>query len=90
MNRIRSVILLILFFIIGLFTAICFNEVFGNYVFERPSGELLDYGYTKGFSTDGYYCVITKGEGSDQIRSFDYHEACHQLLRYDYSHYCKR
>jgi len=40
------------------------------------------------YSTDGYYCVLTKGYNNYSINKTDYHEVCHSLIDNDYYHFC--
>ena len=35
------------------------------------------------------YFVFTNGRDFEQINKTDYHEACHELVRHDYYHFCE-
>jgi len=40
------------------------------------------------FQGQNYYCVWTKGYNQTEIKTFEHHEICHDLVYKDYNHFC--
>lgn len=55
------------------------------YMQDIELDDLITTGY---YSSNGFYCILTKERTSEEIASTKSHEECHLHIQRDYKHFC--
>lgn len=89
-KRFHDIVLILLFFILLFSIGTYLQYAIAKTESIKYNDIGLELHEASGINLPGFgYFVQTNGRNFEEINTTDYHEACHELIRKDYSHLCE-
>lgn len=77
--------------LLGIIIGVCLTILYYSNFLPRNSFVINDNmieGVDGLYVDSGFYCVVTRGRTAKEVNTTEHHEACHDLVKKDWDHFC--